>query len=181
MANDLSLMLATYINVVGIRRLGQSRRACSAPPPPHHTLLANISEIRISLLSMAKGKWEAAVALASIFANSKLQFCTGSTYAVNESCPAYSPIAGSGTCYNLSITSTKCCEDSLFFLRLGLFCSGILTDSYGVQILGQISLRLRAISSATSTALAYRTLWRAVVFSRMLHSRWSYGWCSMSS
>lgn len=60
---------------------------------------------------MAKGKFEALLALASVFGgNSQLEFCTESVYSAGQFCPEYGPTSGSGTCCKVPITSTKCCQ-----------------------------------------------------------------------
>lgn len=63
---------------------------------------------------MAKGKFEAVTALLSVFGHSQLEFCTSSVYAPGQSCPGFSPISGSGTCYNLAISSSKCCKAPIY-------------------------------------------------------------------
>ncbi|KAF3768750.1 hypothetical protein M406DRAFT_354996 [Cryphonectria parasitica EP155] len=57
---------------------------------------------------MAKGKFEAAAALLSVFGSPQIEFCNSSVYAVGPGCPADPPLAGGGTCYNLTISTPQC-------------------------------------------------------------------------
>lgn len=75
----------------------------------YNSVLLTKSKIVNLLLNMAKGKFEAITALASIFGSSPLKFCTESVYDAGQFCPEYPPSLGSGTCFNLPITSTECC------------------------------------------------------------------------
>lgn len=43
----------------------------------------------------------------------EIEFCSGSTYAASEVCPANDPVAGAGTCGNFTVKPNVCCKNQL--------------------------------------------------------------------
>lgn len=51
------------------------------------------------------------VAITALTAHAtEIEFCTGSTYDPDASCPGSQPSSGSGTCYNLTVEADTCCK-----------------------------------------------------------------------